>query len=257
MAASGVSRPPDKPIAGAEVPRGRPPRDTRQRAAGAPHQILQVRADRLLIPEIVVLREEAVEEPLVGRPADLADLQRAQVAQRGHERARVHAHRRRAGARAPRLGRAPAGRGQGEVPGAVQAQEQATTDRITRLPVRLRPLPGGADGEGQGAPAEVRLRREQRPQQAGTSRSSPTIAPRSPIDVPRSSLNASTQPGCTTPESRPKYSLRHRRLNVAVTFLPAFIVTVHVPVPVQAPPHPWNLAFLFGVAVSVTTLPAA
>jgi len=48
-------------------------------------------------------------------------------------------------------------------------------------------------------------------------------------------------------------------VNVAVTLSAALIVTVHVPVPLHAafPLHPANVLPLFGVAVSVTTVPLA
>ena len=45
-------------------------------------------------------------------------------------------------------------------------------------------------------------------------------------------------------------------INVAVTFLAAFIVTAHVPVPKQLPDHPLKAEFAAGVAVSVTIAPA-
>jgi hypothetical protein len=43
--------------------------------------------------------------------------------------------------------------------------------------------------------------------------------------------------------------------NVAVTVVAAFIVTVHVPLPVHPPLQPPNTMPLAGVAVSVTTAP--
>jgi hypothetical protein len=46
-------------------------------------------------------------------------------------------------------------------------------------------------------------------------------------------------------------------LNVAVTVWFELIVTVQPPVPEQAPDHPANVEPVFGVAVSVTTVPAA
>ena len=45
------------------------------------------------------------------------------------------------------------------------------------------------------------------------------------------------------------------RLNVAVTELLAFKVTVQLPVPLQAPPHPAKMEFAAGVALSVTCVP--
>ena len=45
------------------------------------------------------------------------------------------------------------------------------------------------------------------------------------------------------------------RLNVAVTFCTAFMVTVHIPVPEQAPPQPAKVEPEVGAAVSVTLLP--
>jgi len=46
------------------------------------------------------------------------------------------------------------------------------------------------------------------------------------------------------------------RLNVALTDRLEFILTLQLPVPVQAPDHPANVEPVFGVAVSVTTVPA-
>ncbi|MGA8580849.1 MAG: hypothetical protein WB579_19335 [Bryobacteraceae bacterium] len=46
------------------------------------------------------------------------------------------------------------------------------------------------------------------------------------------------------------------KLNVAVTAWLEFIVTVQLPVPEHAPDHPANVDPAFGVAVSVTTVPA-
>ena len=46
------------------------------------------------------------------------------------------------------------------------------------------------------------------------------------------------------------------RLNAALTAWLEFIVTVQLPVPEQAPDHPANVEPVFGVAVSVTVVPA-
>ena len=45
-----------------------------------PHQILQMFAHRLLIAEIVMMLDEAVEQRLIPGAADLLDLQRSQFA---------------------------------------------------------------------------------------------------------------------------------------------------------------------------------
>jgi hypothetical protein len=45
-------------------------------------------------------------------------------------------------------------------------------------------------------------------------------------------------------------------VKVAVTLLAASIVTLHAPLPVQAPDQPLNWKFAAGVAVNVTTVPA-
>jgi hypothetical protein len=46
-------------------------------------------------------------------------------------------------------------------------------------------------------------------------------------------------------------------LNVAVTEALADAIRLHVPVPLQAPDQPANVEPAFGVAVSVTAVPAA
>jgi hypothetical protein len=64
----------------------------------------------------------------------------------------------------------------------------------------------------------------------------------------------------TVPDPTPAgltVSAKDCRAKVAVTELAAFIVTVHVPVPVHAPLQPVKVAPAAGVAVSVTAVPAA
>jgi hypothetical protein len=57
VAPADLGRPPDEAIAGAEVARRRRPRDAPDRAAMGLDQVLQVLANRILIPEVVILRE--------------------------------------------------------------------------------------------------------------------------------------------------------------------------------------------------------
>ena len=44
-------------------------------------------------------------------------------------------------------------------------------------------------------------------------------------------------------------------MKVAVTLWSEFIVTLQVPVPLQAPPQPWKIEPFAGLAVSVTWVP--
>ena len=51
-------------------------------------------------------------------------------------------------------------------------------------------------------------------------------------------------------------SVAGRSAKLAVTTVSAASLTVQTPVPVQAPPQPWNVELPAGVAVSVTVVPA-
>ena len=50
-------------------------------------------------------------------------------------------------------------------------------------------------------------------------------------------------------------SVAGRSAKLAVTTVSAASLTVQTPVPVQAPPQPWNVELPAGVAVSVTVVP--
>ena len=145
------------------APRGRSPREARHRAVAGDDEILQVLADRLLVAEIVMLREQAVEEAFVRRAADLMEAERAQRPERRLDGTRVDQDRRRACARSPGLPGGPLRGREVNMAGAMQPQEQAAADRIAGRPIRLPPLPGLAQREGQRAPAEARRRGEPRP----------------------------------------------------------------------------------------------
>ena len=158
MAAARRGAPADEAIADPERARGRSPREARHRAIAGDDEVFQVLADRLLIAQIVILREQAVEERLVGRPADLMEDQRAERAERLVDRRRVDEHRRRAPARSPRLTRRPLRWRELNVAGAMQPQEQAATDRIAGCAIGLAPLPHVAELQRQGAATDPRRR---------------------------------------------------------------------------------------------------
>jgi len=125
-------------------------------------QIFQVLADGLLVPEIVVLRQQAVEERFVRGATHLVNHQRPQRAQQHRDRRRVDQDRRRARARPPRLAGGPLRRRELDMAGAMQPEEQAAADRLARRAIRLPPVPRVAHREGQRAPAEARRRRKER-----------------------------------------------------------------------------------------------
>ena len=51
-------------------------------------------------------------------------------------------------------------------------------------------------------------------------------------------------------------SVAGRSAKLAVTTVSAATLTVQAPVPVHAPPQPWNVELPAGVAVSITVVPA-
>ena len=162
IAAPHLRRPADEAVAWGEVPRRRGPGDAGDRPPSRHDEIFEVRADRLLIPEIVVLRQEAVDERFVRGATHLVHDQRPQRVQRHRDRRRVDQDRRRARARPPRLAGGPLRRRELDVAGAMQPQEQAAADRIARRAIRLPPVPRVAHRERQPAPAEARRRRQER-----------------------------------------------------------------------------------------------
>ena len=100
-------------------------------ASLCPHQILQVLAHRLLIAKIVMVLHQAVEQRLVGRPSDLLQLRsagcRSSAQSSGVVSISIGCGRSR---RARGLGGRKRIRGQLDLPGAVQHQQQATADHI-------------------------------------------------------------------------------------------------------------------------------
>ena len=162
VAPTRLGRPSDEAVAWSQVARRRAPRETGDRSARCEAQEFQVLADGLLIPQVVILREQPVEESFVGGPPDLVHEDRAQLPQRRDQGTRVEQHGGRARAWPPGFLGRPLGRRQDEVARPMQPQQQAATHDIARRPVRLRPLPCLAHAKRQGPPTQGRLRRDQR-----------------------------------------------------------------------------------------------
>ena len=81
VASPRFSAPADEAIAAAEVSWRRTPGQTGERASAGPDQILQLFADWLLVPEIVMLLEQAVEQRLNGAAPNLLKLDWTEFAQ--------------------------------------------------------------------------------------------------------------------------------------------------------------------------------
>ena len=101
-------------------------------------------AHRLRVAQIVMLLEQTVEQAFLRRPPDLLPTQRPQGLQRDLDRATVQVDH--AGTRPldQGIGRRLLPRRQGDVPGAVQRQQQAPADHVPELSVGLDPVPGPA-----------------------------------------------------------------------------------------------------------------
>src|SRR2546425_2096052 len=112
-------------------------------------------ADGLLVPEIVMLRQQTVEEAFVRRAAHLMERHRSQRAQRRVDRRGVDQDRWRTRARPPRLARRPLRWRELDVAPTMQPQQQASANRIAGQTVRLPPLPLVAERQGQRAAAET------------------------------------------------------------------------------------------------------
>src|SRR5579872_1571553 len=155
--------PTDEAIAAAEVSWCRTPGQTGERASACPDQILQMFADWLLVPEIVMLLDQTVEQRLVGAAANLLKLNRTKFAQPRGNRCLVQQDRRRA--RTPRQRIVPLvnHRRQIDLAGSLQHQQQTATDHVAQCAIGLPPLPGFAQLGGECPPAGSRVCRDQFP----------------------------------------------------------------------------------------------
>jgi len=106
------------------------------------HQVLQLLAYRLRVPEVVVLLEQPVEQRLLGRAAHLAQLQHTECAQRRDQRRLVGRDRRGLLALDQVVAADLAHRRQLDQAATVQHQHQAAADHVPRRAVGLHPVPG-------------------------------------------------------------------------------------------------------------------
>lgn len=99
-------------------------------------------AERLVVAEVVVLLDQAVEQPLLTAPPHLPKLQRAKLCELTTHRSRAHGHRRRRPTLDQRVAGPPTHRRQLDVTGPVKRQHQATADHVAQGAVGLTPVPG-------------------------------------------------------------------------------------------------------------------
>src|SRR5271165_2208214 len=79
IALPGFHAPADIAITTAQVARRRTPGHAGNRPPLRPHQMLQMLAHWLLVAEVVMMLEQAVEQWLIAGPADLLHFERAQL----------------------------------------------------------------------------------------------------------------------------------------------------------------------------------
>lgn len=137
--------PADKTIPAAQMPWRRTPSHTGDRPSVGPHQILEMLAHRLLVAQIVVVLDEAVEQGLVGGAAHLHNLDWTQLPQRSHYGGRIDQHRRRPLALGQRIRHCETDGGKFDLTGPVQHQQQAAAHHIAQGSVGLSPIPGFAE----------------------------------------------------------------------------------------------------------------
>src|SRR5580693_4106884 len=132
-----LDAPAEEAIAEPERAGGRSPREARHRAIAGDDEIFQMLPDRLLVAEIVMLREQAVEEAFVRRAADLMEPEGGQRSECRLDGTGVDQDRRRTRARSPGLPGGPLRSREVNMTGAMQPQEQAAANRVTGCPIRL------------------------------------------------------------------------------------------------------------------------
>src|ERR1044071_6377839 len=91
---AGLHAPADITVTAAQMSRRRTPCHAGDRSSLRPDQILLMLAHRLLVAEVVMMLNEAIEKHLIGRAADLLYFQRSQLLQGRDYRCRVDQDRR-------------------------------------------------------------------------------------------------------------------------------------------------------------------
>src|SRR5258708_2154017 len=143
VAAPGLRIPAHKAVARPQMPWRARPRQTRNGLPACFHQILQLLPDRLLLPEIVILLDQAVEQRFVRATPHQLDLKRNKPTQWPAYRPVTRNHQ----LRSPPLrqwiacGTEPHRR-QLNLAGSLQLQEEPATELITKRAIRLLPVPG-------------------------------------------------------------------------------------------------------------------
>jgi hypothetical protein len=145
VSSTGIRRPADIAIAAAQVSRRRREGQAGDRLILGRDEVFQMLANRLRVAQIVVLLDQAVEEPFARRPPYLLNVQRFNFPQPGAQRLALDLDRAGFAATSERIGWSHPARRQLDVSGAVECEHQAAADHVARLAVGLHPVPGLAE----------------------------------------------------------------------------------------------------------------
>ena len=134
--------PADEGVAVRALPRRRTEQHTGHRASvPVPHEVADILADRVALSEVVLVRQQSMEQARIGRAGSGdAHLQRLQVAQRAADRL-VRRRDRFGQPVAPPVGRRGAPRGQPQMPRPFQFQQQRARRHVLWAALRVTPVP--------------------------------------------------------------------------------------------------------------------
>src|SRR5262249_7042821 len=158
IASTRLGAPADITVATAQVPWRRTPGQARDRTLLGPHQILGVLSHGLLIFQIVVLLEQAVEQPLLGSAPDLSKLQGPDPVDTAFEQSRIDLCRSRTCAPYERVGGHESHGWQLNLASTLEHEQQAAAHHVAQRAVGLFPLPCQAKLLRQPAPALTGMR---------------------------------------------------------------------------------------------------